>query len=111
MLDPKRNIYLEVPYRTLTHPAVTAWEQRAATKRLRDEGRAKVDEFAIFNAIEQMRAITDAAVKHSRAARRNRSRRSNLDRSTTSKVARLPTMAVQDTAEVAPAFDDIEEWL
>ena len=35
VLDPKRNIYIEVPYRMISNPAVPVWEQRAAMKPLR----------------------------------------------------------------------------
>jgi putative transposase len=109
VLDPKRNVYLEVPYRTLSHPSITAWEQRAATKRLREAGRAKIDEGAIFKAVEQMRVITDAAVRRSRAARRNHLRRSHLRAAVTPVVPAID--ADQGGANVAQPFDEIEEWL
>lgn len=110
VLDPKRNIYIEVPYRTISNPAVTEWEQRAATKRLRDEGRAKVDEAAIFNAVEQMRTIADEAATKSRAARRGNVRRAHLPDQPPAPV--LPDMAPACDAPVAVAqpFADIEEW-
>jgi putative transposase len=110
VLDPKRNVYLEVPYRTLTHPAVTAWEHRAATKRLREEGRAKIDEFAIFSAIEQMRTISDNAIRQSRVARRNHVRRSKLNPKAAPVALQIPLDSKQETADVAPPFDVIEEW-
>src|SRR5229473_3536806 len=46
-----------------------------ATVRLREDGRALVDETAIFRTIETMRAITDDAVLASKTARRQRERR------------------------------------
>ena len=107
VLDQKRNVYVEVPYRTLSNPAVTEWEQRAATKRLRQEGRAKVDEVAIFKAVEQMRSIADDAVTKSRSARRSHARRGHLAPSEQITTAALPT----DSADaVAQPFADIEEW-
>ncbi|WP_444823411.1 hypothetical protein, partial [Acinetobacter baumannii] len=30
VLEPEGQHYLEIPYRTLSHPAVTLWEQRQA---------------------------------------------------------------------------------
>jgi putative transposase len=75
VLDPDGRVYLEVPYRTLAHPPVSLWEHRAAVERLRTQGRAQVDEAALFRMVEQMRAITDAAAASTRKARRDASRR------------------------------------
>jgi putative transposase len=111
VLDPKRNIYLEVPYRTISHPSITAWEQRAATKRLREAGRAKIDEEAIFKAVEQMRAITENAVRRSRTARRNHLRRSHLGAAATPEAPALVIDPEPKNADVAQPFADIEEWL
>ena len=58
VLDPDGTTYLQVPYRTLSHPPISAWEQRAAVARLREQGRAQVDEDALFRMAGQMRAIT-----------------------------------------------------
>jgi putative transposase len=110
VLDPKREVYLEVPYRTLSRPPITAWEHRAATKRLREEGRAQIDEGAIFKSIEQMRAITDDAVRRTRTARRNRVRRSHL-RTAPGDIPVLTIDSNVDRADAAKPFDDIEEWL
>ena len=51
------------------------WEHRLALKRLREDGRAQVDEAAIFRTIEIMRGIADEAVRASKTARRQRERR------------------------------------
>jgi putative transposase len=75
VLDPAGESYLQVPYRTLSHPPVSVWEHRAAVTRLREAGRAQVDEHALFRMVEQMRAITDTATKTTRSARRNAERR------------------------------------
>ena len=74
-LDPDGGAYLEVPYRTLSRPPISAWEQAAAVARLRELGRADVDEAALFAMVEQMRQITDAAAVSTRKARRDRERR------------------------------------
>jgi hypothetical protein len=41
--------YIEVPYRNLRRPPISKWELRAATRALRREGRAGVDESMIFD--------------------------------------------------------------
>ncbi|WP_227463051.1 MULTISPECIES: Mu transposase C-terminal domain-containing protein [Nocardia] len=70
-LHPDTGEYLEVPYRTWSRPAISVWEQTAAVARLREQGRAEVDENALFAMVEQMRHITDDATATSRKARRN----------------------------------------
>jgi len=70
--------YYDLSYRDLRRPPISLWEHRLALKRLRDEGRAMVDEAAIFRTIEAMRAIADGAVLASKTARRQRERRMRI---------------------------------
>ncbi len=67
--------YYDLSYRDLRRPPISLWEHRLALKRLREDGRALVDEAAIFRTIEAMRAIADDAVRASKTARRQRERR------------------------------------
>ena len=53
--------YYDLSYRDLRRPPISLWEHRLALKRLREDGRAQVDETEIFRAIEAMRAIADEA--------------------------------------------------
>jgi putative transposase len=62
--------HLRVPCADLGRPAVTLWEQQAAIQTLRAEGRASVNETAIFAAIEAQRRVLAAAQVSSKAARR-----------------------------------------
>ena len=55
--DPKLQEYFEIPYRDISHPAITVWEYRESVKRLEAEGRKQIDEDAIFKAYEQLREI------------------------------------------------------
>jgi len=70
--------YYDLSYRVLRRPPISLWEHRLALKRLRDEGRAMVDEAAIFRTIDAMRAIADGAVLASKTARRQRERRQRV---------------------------------
>ena len=107
-LDPDANAYLEVPYQTLSRPPVSAWEQEAAAARLREAGRADVDETALFAMIEQMRQITDAAAATTRRARRDRERRAAVP-ARPERSAALPPETDGSSAEAAP-FEVIEQW-
>ncbi len=121
VLDPEGGSYLTVPYRTQSHPAVSVWEHRAAVERLRAEGRAQVDEEALFRMVEQMRTIADTAKSTTRKARRDAERRSKAG---AAGPRDKPAVAVPpedipagdagrasatDAGSVAP-FEVIEQW-
>lgn len=111
VLDEKQNIYLEVPFRTLSRPPITRWEHRAALVRLREQGHADVDETAIFKAIEKMRTVADEASKKSKAARRNVARRAHLTPRAEQTFTPPPADTIHGVGdEVARPFTDIEEW-
>lgn len=107
-LDPDGDAYLQVSYRTLSRPPISVWEQRAAVARLRERGRAQVDENILFAVVEQMRAITETAGATTRRARRDRERRRNLDDATSGAVHRAP--ADPGAAVVVTPFEVIEQW-
>lgn len=121
VLDPEGKSYLPVPYRSLSHPVVSVWEQRAALARLRAEGRAQVDEEALFRMIDQMRTITDTASSTTRKARRDTERRSRTSASAprATPVVSPPPEDLPSTVDeagsarsargVAP-FEVIEQW-
>ena len=107
-LDPDGGAYLEVPYRTLSRPPISAWEQKAAIDRLRELGRADIDESALFAMVDQMRQITDAAAATTRKARRDRERRSATPERA-EPTAALPPELDGAAAEARP-FEVIEQW-
>ena len=114
VLEPEGQHYLEIHYRTLSHPAVTLWEQRQALAKLRQLGREQVDESALFRMIGQMRESVTTAQKATRKARRDADRRQHLK---TSEPPAKPIPPDVDMADpqadnLPPAkpFDQIEEW-
>ena len=114
VLEPEGQHYLEIHYRTLSHPAVTLWEQRQALAKLRQLGREQVDESALFRMIGQMRENVTTAQKATRKARRDADRRQHLK---TSEPPAKPIPPDVDMADpqadnLPPAkpFDQIEEW-
>ncbi len=72
--DPIRCEYHEVPYRDISRPPLSVWELRAARRRLKEEGRKVIDEHAIFESYARIHQESLAAVKKTRAARRQISR-------------------------------------
>nr|AAA98333.1 transposase [Xanthomonas sp. W17] len=114
VLEPEGQHYLEIHYRTLSHPAVTLWEQRQALAKLRQLGREQVDESALFRMIGQMREIVTTAQKATRKARRDADRRQHLKTSEPPAKPIPPNVDMADPQadNLPPAkpFDQIEEW-
>ncbi len=79
-LDPGTGLHHRIATRDLTRPAVSLWEWRAAQQHLRDMGAAAVDEDAAFEAIGRLRALAEASVLKSKAARQQRQRATNAGR-------------------------------
>lgn len=114
VLPPNQNEYIEVPYRTLNYPAITLWEYKESLKYLKEQGANKLDEAAIFKAIETMRKLVDSASVSSRAARRKQARSSHLthEKPITSNPSTILSAHTALELEYLPAkpFDVIEEW-
>jgi putative transposase len=113
VLDPDGTAYVEVPYRTLSRPPISVWEQKAAVSRLREAGRAEVDENALFAMVARMREITDAAAATTRKARRDTQRRraaTPRPRPTTARVNSPAPDSGQAEEPLAPPFEVIEQW-
>ena len=64
--------FVEARYRNLSWPAITLWEQKAAIRQLRAQGRREINEAMIFTATIRQREIEDAAKRKTAAARRRR---------------------------------------
>jgi putative transposase len=111
--------YYDLAYRDLRRPPISLWEHRLALKRLGEEGRALVDESAIFGAIEAMRAIADDAVRSSKRARRQRERRFRVIQGGRSALPPAGAPDVHDDPVIADGTNElqphermfpVEEW-
>jgi putative transposase len=108
--------YHDLPYRDLRRPPISLWEQRLALKRLREEGRAVIDEAAIFRTVDAMRAITEKAVAATKMARRNHERRLHLIQGGRDAISAQDTSAAttgegaQDTRQPWERMLPVEEW-
>jgi putative transposase len=109
VLAPEANYYVEVPYRSISRPAITLWEHRQAIDRVREEGRRQVDEASIFKAVAEMRSVAQKAVATTRAARRSLARRAHLP-SFEETHPPAPPLSVTETPEPVKPFDEIEIW-
>jgi putative transposase len=112
VLDPEGKQYLEIPYRTLSNPAITLWEHKKAMAKLKEQGKSKVDEISIFRMITQMREITQTATSLTRKARRESQRYAHLTNKRVSSHPLSYPLPKDDTLENNSAlpFEQIEEW-
>ncbi|MEV6415357.1 Mu transposase C-terminal domain-containing protein [Kribbella sp. NPDC051718] len=108
-LDPDGTTYLAVPYRVLSRPPISIWEQQAAITRLRQQGRADVNEQALFATVAQMREITDTAAATTRKARRDRERRTSTPAADPNVLPIPPAPLGVEVGAVRP-FEVIEQW-
>ncbi len=113
VLEPDGHSYIEVPYRTMGNPAVSLWEHKRASARLRERGVTQVDEAVLFRMVEQMREITATATRTTKRMRRDAQRRAQAQasgRPDAPSVVPLPPEA--ESAGLVPPerFDEIEQW-
>jgi putative transposase len=108
VLDPEKDHYVEVPYRSMSQPAITLWEHRQAVARVREQGRRQVDEESIFRAVSEMRSVAEKAVATTKSARRSVARRAHLP---SLEQLHRPAPPVSETKAVDPVKPfEIEFW-
>ncbi len=105
---PEDNGYLEVPYRTLSHPAISLFEHRLALKRLKDNGKQHVQESSLFRAIDEIRGIVKTAASTTRSIRRNRARMHENKKVQPPEIIERPNSGIKEGP--VTAFKDIEIW-
>jgi len=94
--DPGTKSYAVLPYRNIGFPAISAWELRDALKKLKEDGKAQVNEHVIFSAIERMRSYQEDAAHKTKSARRNMARTAALQKAT----RKNPTVTVTTDASI-----------
>lgn len=100
--------YLEARPADRTRPAIALWEQRAARRALRAQGRRAVDEELIFSTILAQRALVDEATRVTKAMRRDGARRAHL---TSAKMIDVtPEDQPVDDAPLQLPYFAVEEW-
>ena len=110
VLDPEGRHYLEISYRTISHPTVTLWEHKKAIEKLKEEGKSQVDETSLFRMISKMREITQTAERTTRKSRREAQRRSHLVKRKENIVLSPPLESPVSETNCSVPFEQIEEW-
>jgi putative transposase len=101
VLDPEGATYIEVPCSRQGRPAISLHEHRLAVAQLRAQGRAQVDEAAIFRAVECQREIVREAAERTRSARRQLARTADAARAASARA--LPATVAPPEAATAAA--------
>lgn len=102
--------YLEVPYRSLSHSAISLFEHRLALKKLKTVGKEQVNENSLFKSIDEMRHIVKTAVYTTRVMRKNRTRiQENAKMQLKAASIKEFDKANINTNNIE-AFDNIEMW-
>jgi putative transposase len=108
--DPGTKSYAVLPYRNIGFPAISAWELRDVLKKLKEDGKAQVNEHIIFSAIERMRSYQESAAHKTKSARRNMARTAALQKATGKNPAVTATttasIPVYKKAAASSLFDD-----
>lgn len=102
--DPDLQQYSAIPYRNITHPHISIWELNAIRKSLEEQGRANIDEDAIFDAYERLRTHQEQAKAETKHVRRIQERKRALDRER----AQKPPRGKQPSAPATPRFEYVE---
>ncbi len=79
--DDHAKLYIEVPFRDLTRPAVSLWEVKNAKRVLRAESKSATNETLIFKTIERMRKLVAEEAEHTKTARRVQQRQKQWEKS------------------------------
>jgi putative transposase len=109
--DPDVKRYAAVPYRNTSYPAMSIWELREIHAKLRRDGKAEVNEAAIFESLERLRTYESEASKETRRVRRSRQRRLEHARVSKPSVTREAPSALTtsiDLTTIMP-FEDLRE--
>lgn len=109
VLEPKSQEYIEVSYRTLSRPTISLCEHKMGIKFLREKGGSKVDEAAIFQAIELMRNLTKQASEKSKSARKRLAQQPKSPEKTDGDFIARDKAIPEELAKIEP-YSEIEIW-
>ena len=113
VLDPEDGAYIEVPCSRQGRPRISLHEHRLAVAHLREQGRAQVNEDAIFRAVEQQREIVREAAQRTRSARKQLARTADAARGAPPRVLAVPPASLDPAPEKGRAIDaayDLEPY-
>ena len=94
----------------MSRPPISVWEQTGRGGRLREQGRAEVDEDALFAMVAQMREITTPPRRHPQGPPRPNAAAPHRPGAARPQWGRPPPRANVGAGTVVPPFEVIEQW-
>jgi putative transposase len=113
VLDPEGGGMIEVSCSRPGRPCISLHEHRFAVAHLREQGRAKVDEDAIFAAVERQRDIVREAAQRTRSARKQLARTADAGRGAPPRAQPVPPIRPDQAPQAAETIDtayDLEPY-
>lgn len=107
LFDEEANLYVEVPYRNLSRPAISLWELRKAKGLLKEESKAATNEELIFKTIDQMRVIVESEAHKTKSARRLQQRKRQWDAAPKVKKMPVSVAPIKKQISVEEDMDDM----
>ena len=96
LFNEDANQYLEIPYADQSHPPISLWELRQASKKANQEGAKSVNEKEIFKNVTEMRQLVDESTQKTKKARRLSQNRKQHKQSNTPKTLKVNTTNTND---------------
>jgi putative transposase len=107
---PEEKGYIEAPYRTLSHPAISLFEHKLALRHLKEREKQQVHEQVLFKAIDEMRNIIKTAASTTRSVRRNRTRIRDNQKVQSHVIIASQESNFETDSKSITEFTDIEVW-
>lgn len=79
LYDDSTKIYIEIPFRDLTRPAVSLWEVKSAKRQNRSDSLSATNEPLIFKTIDRMRKLVEEESELTKSARRQQERQARWE--------------------------------
>lgn len=104
-LDPKTNIYYDIPYRNSSYPPMSIWEYRDIIKKIKDSNN-HISEDKIFEAYRELSYLENKNVKQTAIKRRNIKKDPdllNID------ISRTELDSPNESLEIILPFEDLDD--
>lgn len=104
-LDPKTNIYYDIPYRNSSYPPMSIWEYRDIIKKIKDSNN-QISEDKIFEAYRELSYLENKNVKQTAIKRRNIKKDPdllNID------ISRTELDSPNESLEIILPFEDLDD--
>lgn len=113
-MGPEIKDYYPIPLRDTSKPPISIWEYRSVIKKLKDDGKKRVNEEEIFRAYEKLKSIEKESISSTKKSRHRRKSPKSIDReSIHKKIIEPETLnkfkSTFETLDDITPFEDIDD--